>query len=103
MVSRHWKGIVRPGEAERYVAHLESDTFPNLSAIPGFVRATILRRAVPQGTEFQIVTVWRSLDAIRAFAGPDPEAAVVPPAAQAMMSSFDARALHYDVAATYPS
>jgi heme-degrading monooxygenase HmoA len=103
MLSRHWKGITRPGQEEHYASHLQRETFPGLAAIPGFVRASILRRQVAQGTEFQIVTVWESWEAIRAFAGADPEAAVVPVAVQAMMVSFDRRVVHYEIAHTFPS
>src|SRR5262245_13266623 len=98
MISRHWKGIAKRKDADRYVAHLQSDTFPKLESLAGFVRASILRREVPSGTEFQVVTVWESLQAIRAFAGVDVEAAVVPPVAQAMMVEFDSRAVHYEIA-----
>jgi hypothetical protein len=42
MISRHWKGIARPGQAEGYVDHLRRDVFPKLAAIPGFVRATVV-------------------------------------------------------------
>jgi heme-degrading monooxygenase HmoA len=101
MVSRHWTGVAKPGQADRYVEHLRAETLPALAAIPGFVRATILRRAVEAGTEFQIVTVWDSLDAIRAFAGANPEVAVVPPAVQAMMADYDRRVRHYEIAETY--
>jgi len=65
--------------------------------IPGFVRATILKREVDRGTEFQIITVWKSLQAIRAFAGQDLEAAVVPAVARDMMVEFDERVCHYEV------
>jgi heme-degrading monooxygenase HmoA len=98
LISRHWKGVSRRDQAEAYVAHLRDETFPALRAIPGFVRASILRREVAAGTEFQVVTVWESLEAIRAFAGPDVEAAVVPEAVQRMMVAFEARASHYEVA-----
>lgn len=101
MISRHWKGVAKPGSAERYVEHLRGDTFPKLAAIPGFVGATILRRAVETGTEFQIVTVWESLGAIRAFAGPEAEVAVVPPVVQAMMVDYDRQVAHYEIADTY--
>lgn len=101
MISRHWKGIARPGQAERYVDHLRRDVFPKLAAIPGFVRATILRREVADGTEFQIVTVWRSLSAVEAFAGKDPGAAVVPPIVQAMMAAYDRDVVHYELADSY--
>ena len=98
MISRHWKGIAKHGQADHYVAHLKRDTFPKLASLPGFVRASILRREVVNGIEFQVVTVWDSLRAIEAFAGVDAEAAVVPPVAQAMMVEFDRRAAHYEVA-----
>jgi heme-degrading monooxygenase HmoA len=100
MISRHWKGVTRPGQAEGYTAHLRRETFPRLAAIPGFVRGSILHREVEGGTEFQIVTVWESWEAVRAFAGADPEAAVVPPVVRAMMSDYDDRVVHYEVAET---
>ena len=97
LVSRHWKGIARPGQEDAYIAHLERETFPALKRLDGFVAASILRRAVEGGTEFQIITIWRSLDDIKAFAGDDVEAAVVPPAAQALLSGYDRRAVHYTI------
>jgi len=101
MISRHWKGIAKHEDAERYVAHLINDTFPKLASLSGFVRASVLRRQVPNGTEFQVVTVWQSLQAIQAFAGVDIDAAVVPAVAQAMMVEFDRRAEHYEIAHTF--
>jgi hypothetical protein len=100
MISRHWKGIVKRERADDYVAHLKSDTFPKLASLQGFVRASILRREVASGIEFQVVTVWDSLQAIQAFTGAYIEAAVVPPAAQAMMFEFDRRVAHYEIAHT---
>jgi len=97
VISRHWKGIAKPGQAEAYVQHLESDTFPRLSRIPGFIRASILSRSVQAGTEFQIVTVWESVEAIRAFAGPNIDTAVVPPVVQELMASYDPQVVHYDL------
>ena len=101
MISRQWKGIAKREDADRYVAHHRSDTFPKLASLAGFVRASILRREVASGTEFQVVTVWESLEAIRSFSGADVEVAVVPPVAQAMMVEFDRRAAHYEIAFTF--
>jgi heme-degrading monooxygenase HmoA len=102
VISRHWKGITKPGLADRYIAHLERDTLPMLRVLPGFRRASILRREVAAGTEFQIVTEWQSLEAIKAFAGAHPEVAVVPPAARELMVAFDRVAVHYEIASRYP-
>ena len=101
MISRHWKGLCKRADADRYVEHLKCETFPQVAALPGFVSATILRRELAGGTEFQVVTVWQSLAAIEAFAGQNVEAAVVPTAVQAMMVSYDHRVTHYEVAHTF--
>jgi len=71
-----------------------------LKRIPGFVDAAILRRTIDGGVEFLIVTRWQSMDAIRQFAGADPEAAVVPPAVEAMMVDYERRVAHYEVVTT---
>jgi len=99
MIARHWQGLAKPQHADAYVEHLRTETFPALKAIPGFISAIILRRAVPQGVEFQIITHWQSLDVIRAFAGVDAEAAVVPRKVREMMIEFEPRARHYEVVA----
>jgi len=87
---------VRAECADDYVAHLRRDTFPQLKGIAGFVDATILRRPVERGVEFLIVTRWRSLDAIRQFAGAAAEVAVVPDEVQRMMLDYDRRVAHYE-------
>jgi heme-degrading monooxygenase HmoA len=56
---------------------------------------------VPTGEEFLIVTVWESLDAIKQFAGADPDVAVVPAAVQAMMVEYEKVVSHYAITATY--
>jgi len=99
-VSRQWKGVTKQGQEDAYIAHLEREVWPSVRGLAGFLQASILRRPIEGGTEFQIVTIWRSLDDIKAFAGDDVEAAVVPPAAQALLSSYDRRVVHYEVVNT---
>ena len=97
MISRHWKGITKREEADNYVKHLENDTFPKIRKINGFLTASILKRKVEQGTEFLIITVWESIEAIQAFAGEHAEVAVVPPMVQDMMIKYDRKVIHYEV------
>jgi heme-degrading monooxygenase HmoA len=97
MIARHWRGVAKREFADAYVEHLHSETFPQLVQLPGFHDASILRRDVEQGVEFLVVTVWKSLDAIRGFAGHDPESAVVPAKVQQMMIEYDRRPRHYEV------
>jgi hypothetical protein len=97
MISRHWKGIVKREFADRYVDHLERETFPELASLAGFIRATVLRRELAAGTEFQVVTLWDSLKSIEAFAGVDVDAAVVPPEVRAMMVNYERSVAHYEI------
>jgi hypothetical protein len=97
MISRHWKGIVKREFADRYVDHLERETFPELASLAGFIRATVLRRELAAGTEFQVVTLWDSLSSIEAFAGVDVDAAVGPPEVRAMMVNYERSVAHYEI------
>ena len=97
MIARHWRGLVKRERADAYVEHLQSQTLPELVQLAGFQDAKVLRRELPQGVEFLVVTFWESLDAIRAFAGNDVESAVVPPKARDMMIEYDRKARHYEV------
>jgi len=101
MISRVWRGLAKSADADHYVRHLQDDTFPKLGRIPGFVSASILRRPVAAGIEFVVETTWRSMDAIRQFAGDAAEVAVVPPAVQAMMVEYDTAVAHYEIVGIY--
>jgi heme-degrading monooxygenase HmoA len=97
MISRQWRGLAKPAFADAYVEHLHSETFPAIRKLPGFLDASILRRSVPEGVEFLIVTTWTSVDAIRAFAGANAETAVVPPKVHDMMVDYDRVVRHYEL------
>ena len=55
------------------------------------------RREVPEGAEFVTLTLFESMDAVRRFAGDDPEKAVVPEQARRLLARFDSRSVHYTV------
>jgi len=97
MISRQWRGLVKATRSEDYVQHLRTETFPALSKLPGFVRATIHRRHLPDGVEYVVVTEWASLESIRQFAGDEAERAVVPAVAREMMLEYDQFARHYEI------
>jgi heme-degrading monooxygenase HmoA len=97
VIARTWNGTARPDRADAYVEHLREKTFPQLRTIPGHRAAYLLRRDRGDIVEFTVITLWESLDAIRGFSGSDPEKAVVPPSAQALLATFDDRAVHWDV------
>ena len=65
--------------------------------LPGFVGAHLSRRRLGDGIEFLVLTRWKSMDAIRAFAGSEIDNAVVEPGTVAALIDFDAKVQHYEV------
>ena len=57
----------------------------------------MLQRETAGRIEFLAVTLWESIEAVRAFAGKDVESAVVEPEAKAVLADFDSFVRHYDV------
>lgn len=98
MIARVWRGAAASGaNSEAYVAHFRAGVLPELEQIPGFLSAQLLRRTAGSNDEFVVTTYWQSLDAIRAFAGADLEAAVVGDEAKRVLARFEERAVHYEV------
>lgn len=98
MVARTWKGTTAEENADAYVKHLQEKTLPALRNLEGHRFAYVLRRPAGATTEFTVVTLWDSIDAIRSFSGDDVDVAVVPPDAQALLTDYDDRAVHWEVA-----
>lgn len=71
MVARIWRGATRAVDADRYRAYLEETGLRDFARTPGSRGALALRRDVGDRTEWTIVSLWESVDAIRAFAGDD--------------------------------
>ena len=99
MISRIWHGWTTPENADAYEALLRHEIFAGIEArqIAGYRGIHLLRRDAGAEVEFVTVMWFDSLDAVRAFAGEDYEAAVVPPKARALLSHLDARSAHYEV------
>jgi len=47
--------------------------------------------------EFVVLTLRESMEAVRRFAGDEPEKAVVEPQAQAVLTSFDNSVTHFEI------
>jgi antibiotic biosynthesis monooxygenase (ABM) superfamily enzyme len=99
MIARIWHGWTTQANADIYEALLREEIFAGIQArnIPGFRKIELLRRDLGAEVEFVTIMAFDSLDAVRAFAGEDYEAAVVPPKARAVLVRFDQRSQHYDV------
>jgi hypothetical protein len=97
MIGRLWHGWTTREHADAYERLLVTKILPGIHRVAGYQGAYLLRRDVPEGVEFVTLTLFESLEAVRAFAGADLEVAVVPPDARALLSRFDERSVHFDV------
>ncbi|HWB57431.1 MAG TPA: hypothetical protein VG479_10890 [Gaiellaceae bacterium] len=98
MIGRVWHGFTVVADGDAYVAHLRRATLPALKTIAGHRATYVLRRANDGTVEFVVITLWDSLDAVRSFTGGDAEVAVVPAEARRLLTAYDERAVHYEVA-----
>jgi uncharacterized protein len=96
-ILRLWKARSTVERAGEYVQYVTSKVFPALRAIPGHRGAYLLRRALDGATELVVLTLWQSMEAVRRFAGANPEKAVVEPEARAILASFDDSVTHFEV------
>jgi mannose-6-phosphate isomerase-like protein (cupin superfamily) len=99
VIARRWRGWADgAANADAYLRHFESVVRPQLEATDGFVDASVERLEGDDGrTELVVVTSWESMDAIKGFAGDDPEAAVVEPEARAVLADYDSRVHHIEL------
>jgi heme-degrading monooxygenase HmoA len=102
MIIREWRGLASPSRAQDYPKHFRDKVVPELRRLAGFVGADLARRQLDDKLEFLVLTRWRSMDAIRAFAGADVETAVVEPGAVAALIEFDTSVSHYEVVDVQP-
>lgn len=93
-----WTARTTAGQLPTYLDHLRTSVLPQLQGLEGYRGVSIFDRPLTDGIEILVITYWRSIDAIRAFAGPDVEKAVVAKEAQTLLTGFDDRVRHFVVA-----
>ena len=97
MIVRMWHGRVPTEKARAYRDFLNARAIPDYQSTPGNLSVYILERPEGEVTHFITMTFWESLDAIRAFAGEDVEAAKYYPEDQDFLLEFEPTVVHYEV------
>jgi len=101
MIARIWHGYTTLENADAYEAMLKPEVLPGISKVTGYRGSYLLRRTTGQEVEFITILLWDSVDDIRAVAGEEYEVAVIPEERRRVLSRWDERASHYEVAATH--
>ena len=99
MIIRIWHGWTAPGNADAYEALLKEEIFTGIAnrRIEGYRGIELLRREGVGEVEFITIMRFDAMASICRFAGADPEVAVVPAAARALLTRFDGRSQHYEL------
>ena len=97
-IVRSWSARATAAGADAYVAHFRSSVLPALRERSGHRGALVLRRPEDGLIRITVLTLWTSMATVVEFAGADPDAAVVEPAARAVLADFDTRVTHFEVA-----
>ena len=98
MIARLWSARTTKTQSTRYLEHFWQSAVPSLRNFNGYLSSRVLLRSHGETVEILGTTVWQSLDAIEAFAGPARETAVVASEAAALLTDYDRRVRHYEVA-----
>jgi hypothetical protein len=99
-ILRIWRGTTLRERADDYNDYLARTGLPGYLQTPGNTSAVFTRRDLGETVEFCLVTTWVDMDAVRAFAGADPDVAVFYPDDDEYLVDRELTVSHYEVFAT---
>ena len=103
MIARIWSGTTRSADAAEYADYIRATGFAEYGETAGNRGAWLLRRDDDAGrTEFLTLSLWDDVEAIRAFAGEDIEAAVLYPEDERFLVGGESGVRHFEVADHVP-
>jgi heme-degrading monooxygenase HmoA len=97
MIARIWHGVVPGEQADGYHAYLLRTGVPDYQSTPGSRGVYVLRRMEGSHAHFLLISLWDSLEAIRAFAGDDVERARYYPEDASYLVEMEPAVTHYEV------
>jgi heme-degrading monooxygenase HmoA len=102
MIARIWRGITPRDMADEYLAYLQETGLKDYAATPGNRSVTVLRRTQGEHCEIMLISLWDSMDAVRAFAGENPDKSVYYPKDSAYLLDMEPLVRHYEVVEQIP-
>lgn len=98
MILRTWRGAVRHEQLDEYLEHQDQTGIREYRQTPGNVGVLVTTREADGLVEVTTWSLWESMDAVRAFAGDDPEVARFYPGDDDLLAQKDLHATHHTVA-----
>lgn len=97
MIARLWRGVTPASKGEAYLEYLKQTGVRACQETPGNRGVFVLRRVSDGRAEFLFVSLWDSMQAIHAFAGPDADKAVYYPEDARYLLEMEPGVAHHEV------
>jgi len=97
MIARLWRGVTKAEHHGAYLEYLQRTGIADILKSSGNRGIRLLHRVDGAQAEFLFVSLWDSFEAIRAFAGPQPEKAVYYPEDRKYLLELTPEVVHYEM------
>ena len=97
MIARIWHGVTRAADYDAYWSLLQRLAIPDYRRTPGNLGVRLFRRLEGDRAHFLTLSYWTSLDAVRAFAGDEVDAAKYYPEDREFLLEFEPTVQHFEV------
>ncbi len=97
MIARLWHGRTPRAKADSYVEYLKKTGVQDQTSIEGNRGDFVFRRIEGDVAHFIVLSLWDSWDAVRRFAGENPEIAVYYPEDEKYLLEMPPDIEHYEV------
>lgn len=97
MIARTWHGVVPAAKADAYYQLLLRTGVPDYRETEGNRGVWVFRRAEGELAHFLLLTLWDTLESIKAFAGDDVDRARYYPEDSEFLLEMEPNVTHYDV------
>jgi len=99
-IMRRWTARTSKELWPRYREYFTGTVLRELCGVAGYLGATLSIQESGEHCEILVETYWRSLDAVKTFAGGDLDRAVVAAKASEILTDYDHFVKHYEIAVT---
>jgi heme-degrading monooxygenase HmoA len=97
MIARIWRGSTSPEDADAYLLYLRSTGISAYEKTPGNEGVFVFRSIADGKAHFLLISLWVTLESIRAFAGDDIDHAVFYPEDERYLIDGEDRVRHFEL------
>ena len=98
MIARIWRGTTAADRAAEYLTYVRETGLAEYAATPGYRGVQVLLRTRDELTRLTVISYWDSIEAVKAFAGEDPEVAHYYPEDDEYLLDREPTVEHHEVA-----